>query len=162
MKCLTAAFVVSMLGCAPGAWATDPPPRVGATRLAPPAGPARQPAASGQPVAAPAAQARPLTDAELAARNKPKRRAVYQQFDEIPMRNTPPAPYGPQLRPEGQFSSLPLPRTELNPAPPVILNCVGSACTDAQGGSYRGGVGTTLMSPQGRLCVDNGLTVQCH
>lgn len=147
MKLLTSAFFVATLGLSTAAWATDPPPRVGATR----------------PAAAVPAQPKAMTEEQVAAaRKKLKRRAVYQHFDEIPMRTMPPAPYGPRLATDGTAPISPLPRTELNPSPPVILNCVGSACQDANGGSHRGGVGTTLMSPAGRICVDNGLTVQCH
>jgi hypothetical protein len=84
---------------------------------------------------------------------KSKRRAVYQQFDEIPMRTVPPPVYAPQLTP--RIDPTPVP-------PPVTINCVGAACTDGNGGSYRGGVGTSLISPQGRICNNNGLTVQCY
>jgi hypothetical protein len=79
-----------------------------------------------------------------------QRRSVRQVID--PVTRAPPAPaYSPRLHPAWS-----------PPPSPLILNgCNGGACTDANGERYHGGVGTTLISPQGRLCSNNGITVQC-
>ncbi len=85
-----------------------------------------------------------------------KRRAVRQVLDDDVRPAAPPAVYAPKLATPD--ASLPVPGA----APgPVHLNCVGGTCADANGGRFNGGVGTTLISPQGRLCNNNGLTVQC-
>jgi hypothetical protein len=106
------------------AWATDPPPRPGATRPAPAAKP---------------------DDAKPApAKARPRRRAVRQQIDGMPVRPAPPAlamPAAPSVRPPALPQPLPSPQT--------------------QDGSYKSGVGNALISPQGKLCSDNGITVQC-
>jgi hypothetical protein len=137
----------SALVCS-NAWGTTPPPRVGA--LPDPATPAATPAA--KPAAVPA--------------KKPvKRRAVRQILDDDPL------VYGPRLRSSVGVQPLPSPVPTppgvqsvpypVAPAPQVLNGCAGGACTDASGARYQGGVGTTLLSPQGRLCNDNGITVQC-
>lgn len=134
-------FLAAILFASVPAWATDPPPRAGATpRVEKP---------DAKPDAKPD-EARPSVPQP--ARKKPRRRAVYQQFDDIPMRTPSTAVYAPQLTP--RIDPTPVP-------PPTTLNCVGAACSDANGGSYRGGVGTSLISPQGRICNNNGITVQC-
>jgi hypothetical protein len=85
----------------------------------------------------------------------PKRRAVRQMLDdEVRPAN------GPALQAPG------LPPPAITPAPgvppsPVILNCVGGSCTDRNGGRFNGGVGSSLISPEGKLCNNNGMTVQC-
>jgi hypothetical protein len=65
-------------------------------------------------------------------------------------------------------ASVPVPIPAPAPAPqPVVpssraLNsCVGSACTDAAGGSYNLGPTGTGVSSGGRLCSRSGPTVQC-
>lgn len=126
---LMLALFSSVLVCN-NAWATEPPPRVGAT----------------------ADTARPGPD--LPKKKPIKRRSVRQ----IPQ-DTPPVPpplvYGPRLNPAAPAAMPALPS-------PLILNgCPAGACTDASGARYHGGVGTTLLGPQGRVCSDNGITVQC-
>lgn len=150
MKTLTSAFLVASLTVSSAVWATDPPQRVGATRPVKTDEPGKTVPAE-QPVADEKADA--AKPAAQATSKKPKRRAVYQHFDEIPVRTMPPQVYAPQLTP--RIDPAPVP-------PPVTLNCVGAACSDSNGGSYRGGVGTSLISPQGRICNNNGLTVQCY
>ncbi|MFL6658705.1 MAG: hypothetical protein ACJ8GW_11570 [Massilia sp.] len=121
------------------AWATEPPPRVGALPAPPPANSAVK--ADKQVPAPPPTVKKPL-----------KRRAVRQILnDEV----RPATSYLPRPMPPLQ---APMPST-VPPSP--IMNCVGGNCTDSNGGHYQGGVGTSLISPQGRLCNNNGMTVQC-
>jgi len=109
----------------------------------------------------------------------PRRRAVQQIVDGMP------APsgavvYGPRLTPPGQpatpsstmASALPpglqpslqpsLPSTVPGAAPPpaLINQCGPAGCTDTSGARYNG-AGGALISPQGRLCSNNGVTVTC-
>ena len=131
---LILAILSSALLCN-NAWATTPPPRVGATPDV--------------------AQPEPKPDSAPApAKQAAKRRAVRQIIDGTP----PPAP-APQVyhAPPG------LPPVGVTPSPsPLILNgCTGGVCIDADGAQYHGGVGTTLIGPQGRVCSNNGVTTQC-
>jgi hypothetical protein len=80
-----------------------------------------------------------------------KRRAVRQVLDDD-VRPVAPA----QLAPP----ALARPMPDVAPAP-VPANCMGGSCSDPNGGRFNGGVGTTLISPQGKLCSNNGMTVQC-
>ena len=138
---LSAMVGMAMLGNL--AAATERPPRVGEQPILP-----KKPAA-----------AKP--DEQAPAKKPVKRRAVRQVMDDdVRPAARPTAPstvYAPALTPRD--SALPVPGAASGP---VNINCVGGTCTDANGGRYNGGVGTTLISPQGRLCNDNGLTVQCH
>jgi len=114
------------------AWATDPPPRPGATRPAPAA-------KSDDAKSKDANGAKPAP-----AKARPKRRAVRQQIDGMPVRPAPPAlamPAAPSVPPPALPQPVPSPQT--------------------QDGSYKSGVGNALISPQGKLCSDNGITVQC-
>jgi hypothetical protein len=89
---------------------------------------------------------------EKAAKPLPaKRRAVRQVLDDDVRPAAPATVAAPAL-------ARPMPGV---PPAPVTLNCMGSTCTDANGGRYNGGIGTTLIGPQGQLCNDNGMTVQC-
>ena len=129
---LILAILSSALLCN-NAWATTPPPRVGATPEA-------------KPDSAPVQK--------TPARKPVKRRAVRQIID-----GTPPPAAAPQVYhpPPG------LPPVGVAPQPsPLILNgCTGGVCTDVNGAQYHGGVGTTLIGPQGRVCSNNGVTAQC-
>lgn len=124
------------------ALATEPPPRVGATPL----------------VQGEAGRAAPKADA---SKKKPqqKRRAVYQVFDGMPGTAPPvgvqPLPSPSPLAPPASMTAVPGPTTFLP------SGCHGAACSDPAGNRYQGGVGTTLIGPQGRLCSNNGITVQC-
>ncbi len=118
--------------------ATERPPRLGEEKI----------------VAKTPAQAKP--GAEVTAKKPVKRRAVRQVLDDDVRPAAPPAAYSPQMTPP--LSAQPVPGV----APgPVNLNCVGGTCSDTNGGRFNGGVGTTLISPQGKLCNNNGMTVQC-
>lgn len=133
---LSAIFTCSTLAAI--ASATERPPRVGEEKILP-----KKPE---QATPAPAAPAK-----------KPvKRRAVRQILDDDIRPAAPPAVYAPTLTaPASQ------PQVHGVPPAPATLNCIGSACTDSSGGRFNGGVGTTLISPQGKLCNNNGMTVQC-
>ena len=100
------------------------------------------------------------TNKQQQAKQPVKRRAVPLVIDSMPG-PTPPAAYGPVLTPQ---STTPVPPS-ITPAPstaPAIINrCDSGGCTDTNGVRYNGGVGTTLLGPQGRVCHNNGITVQC-
>ena len=89
-----------------------------------------------------------------------RRRAVPMIVDRMPGPAAP-AVYGPVL---AVPSPAPMPATITPVAPPapVFLNgCDAGGCNGSNGVRYNGGVGTTLLSPEGRLCNNNGVTVQC-
>lgn len=133
---LTAIFLGSIVGNV--ASATERPPRIGEEKILP-----KKPEQGTATLAAPA--------------KKPiKRRAVRQILDDDIRPVTPPAVYAPTLTaPRAQ------PQVHGVPPAPATVNCIGGACSDSNGGRFNGGVGTTLISPQGKLCNHNGLTVQC-
>lgn len=138
------------------AWAVDPPARVGSVRDAPkPAAPPVQadPDPGARPDAAKAAPAAPKKPPAKA----PKRRSVYQTIDPVP-RVQSPTVYGPVLGPPAGAQTMPTP---VPPNPAILNGCNGGACTDQSGARYRGGVGSVLISPEGRACSSNGITVQC-
>ena len=135
---LSAVFAGIML--ANVASATERPPRIGEEKILP-----KKP---DQATPAPAAPAK-----------KPiKRRAVRQILDDDNRPAAPPAVYAPTLTPP---TVQPQPQVHGVPPAPATLNCIGGACTDSNGARFNGGVGTTLISPQGKLCNNNGMTVQC-
>jgi hypothetical protein len=124
------------------AWSTEPPPRLGALPDQPPPAPAAK-ADNRLPAAAPAPN----------AKKPPKRRAVRQILND-------------DVRPATSYQPRPMPPLQgpmPSAVPPssTIINCAGGNCSDPNGGHYQGGVGTSLISPQGRLCNNNGITVQC-
>ena len=127
------------------AYAITPPPRVGATPDLPRADDSK---VDDKAISKPAGKpARP-----------PKRRAVRQIIDSPSL----PGP-GPQVVIP---PPLPVPvgvKPPLSPAllPPIVHGCPGPACLDPSGAQYHGGVGTTLLGPQGQTCSNNGITVQC-
>ena len=127
------------------ALATDPPPRAGAEP-----GEVRAQAKPAPPPPATAAQPK-----------KPvKRRAVAAQLDDG---MTPPS-YGPRLDPPQARRAPPslAPSPSSIPPGPIIMNgCEGGHCMDQSGTRYNP-VGTTLLSPQGRLCSNNGISVSCY
>lgn len=127
---LMLAILSSVMVCN-NAWATEPPPRVGATR----------------DIAKP--------DPDTPKKKPAKRRSVRQNLDDAPA----PVIYSPRLNPAAP-AAVPLP-APVAPSPLILNGCPGGACTDANGTRYHGGVGTTLLSPQGRVCSNNGITVQC-
>ena len=89
-----------------------------------------------------------------------KRRAVRAQLDDEQTTYRPTlATPAPALRAPTPQSTMP--QTSL-PSGPVILNgCPGGHCSDQSGQRYNP-VGTTLVSPQGRLCSNNGISVSCY
>ncbi len=171
------------------AWATDPPQRVGSVREQPKstpqpgqanqlkadpdadpdddrdlvpqgkASPNNDPAAGAKEGAKPDPKADPKKTAQTTPKKPIRRRSTYQMIDPMP-RIQAPMVYGPVLTPRPSVGVQPIP----NPAAgnPVILNgCNGGACTDPSGARYTGGVGSVLISPEGRACSNNGITVQC-
>jgi hypothetical protein len=140
------AMFSSMLLCG-SANATPPPPRAGS-----------EPAANQSAAVAPKDETGKQGDAatppakkspQKAPRKMQKRRAVRQQLDDMPRMAAPPPAYAPQLSPPSA-----VPHTPSLPPMPI-------PSPQARDGSYKGGVGTTLLSPQGKICSDNGITVQC-
>ena len=133
---LSAIFGAAML--CNGAAASERPPRIGEEKIL-----------SQKP-----AQVKPAPQATV---KKPvPRRPVRQVLDDDVRPAAPTAlyvPSPPRAPAEGAIHGVP-------PAP-ANLNCMGGACIDSGGGRFQGGVGTTLISPQGKLCNHNGMTVQC-
>lgn len=142
MNILKPVLVLAVLSAAmlyTEALATEAPPRVGATRPAP------------EPD-----KAKPAKDSVKTTprAGTVKRRAVHQIIDGMPpSASPPPTVYRPQPNP----APLPMPGATSH----ILHGCPGGVCVDGQGGSYQGGVGTALISPQGKLCSNNGMTVQC-
>lgn len=141
---LILAILSSALLCN-NAWATEPPPRVGSVP--------DRPASMPKPADPAAEQGPDKKTAKKPAKKPIKRRSVQQIIDPTP----PPLPpvTSPRLNLPAPPAAQPL------PAPLILNGCNGGACTDANGQQYHGGVGTTLLSPQGRVCSNNGITVQC-
>jgi hypothetical protein len=134
---LSAVVFASVLGNI--AAATERPPRVGEERIVP-----KKP---GEPT--------PAT--QVPAKKPVKRRAVRQVLDDDVRPAAPPVVYAPTLTPPPARST-----TMPAPAPSsTTVNCVGGSCVDPAGNRYNGGVGSSVISPQGRLCSNNGMTVQC-
>jgi hypothetical protein len=145
MRILSPVLLMAILALAlpaTSAYATDPPPRVGAERMRP------------DPVPEPAAKPTPAP-----AKKPLRRRAVAAQLDD----GMNPPTYAPRLDP--QPARPPRDRSLQEPAPPgpVILNgCNGAAHCMDQGGSRYNPVGTSLISPSGRVCSNNGISVSCY
>ena len=101
-----------------------------------------------------------ITDAAPAApapskpRKPIKRRSVQQVIEPTPRIGA--EPYRPilEVRPP-----IPLPQTI--PGPVRMNSCDGAGCTDVNGNRFNGGVGTTLIGPQGQLCNKGPVTAQC-
>ncbi len=142
---LSALAVALALG-AVTAGATEPPPRVG--NAAPPALEATD-AKAAKPTARP-------------TKPPPRRRSVQMTVDGMPA-TAPPAVYAPTLTPRPAPSPiLSSPSVGLAPPAPVIMNtCDAGGCIGTDGQRYNGGVGSALIGPQGRLCSNNGIAVQC-
>lgn len=88
-------------------------------------------------------------------RRKPlKRRSVQQVIEPTPRIVT--EPYRPilEVRPPA-----PLPQTI--PGPVRMNSCDGASCTDVNGARFNGGIGTTLIGPQGQLCNKGLVNAQC-
>lgn len=81
-----------------------------------------------------------------------KRRSVQQVIEPTPPIVT-----------EGYRPTLVVRPPALLPSPsPVRLNsCDAGGCTDTSGARYNGGVGNTLIGPQGQLCTRGVVNAQC-
>ena len=145
MNILKPVLILAILGSAllcADVDATEPPPRAGAER-----GDVRT-------------QAKPEPQAQPAPAKKPaKRRAVAAQLDDG---MTPPS-HGARLTPPAARTpaSLAPPDSSIRPGPVILNGCPNGHCMDHSGARYNP-VGTTLISPQGRLCSDNGISVSCY
>ena len=120
--------------------ATERPPRIGEHKIVPKK-------KADDPGAAPVTPQKPV-----------KRRAVRQILDDdvrpaAAPAAAPPVVYAPQLTVPPAQAGVPAAFTP---------SCVGAACTNTQGARYNSAAGGALIGPQGKLCADNGLTVQCH
>lgn len=108
-----------------------------------------------------------------ALKKKPVKRRSARQVIESTPRIVAPATeaYGPTLYPAAPRTAvtttlpapvLPSPSATLQPPPPAQVNsCIGNGCNDTSGTRYTGGVGTTVLDPQGRNCIRTGATIQC-
>ena len=167
--------------------ATERPPRAGETPDAAKREPAAVgPAASTEPASASTsastttgATADGANSSKKTVKQPPRRRSVQMTVDGM-RPSAPPAVYVPTLTPPPSASALPsyapslsnsaamptpgmpAPSTIRTPDRPVFINsCDAGGCISTDGARYNGGVGATLIGPQGRLCNRNGATVQC-
>ncbi|WP_147373890.1 hypothetical protein [Massilia cavernae] len=127
--------------------------------------------APGPAEAAPAAN-KLKPDPKLLKKKPIKRRAVRQVVEGVPRIAPPPTEaYGPTLYPSARGNAvtgtlpqpmLPSPLATVQPPSPVQVNsCIGNVCNDTSGTRYTGGVGNTVLDPQGRNCTRTGTTIQC-
>jgi hypothetical protein len=110
---------------------------------------------------APAAKAASAEAASKPApppRPKPTRRRSVQQIIEPT----------PRIVTDGYRPTLTTPAPSALPAPvpppsgPVRMNsCDAGGCFDTNGARYNGGVGNTLIGPQGQLCTKGVVNAQC-
>ena len=153
---------LAILAAAPGQ-AQERPPRLGEQPEAarPASSPARQDekASKAPKVEQAAKDAKEVEDAK-SAKKPVRRRAVPMIVERMPGPAAP-AVYGPVLAVPSP-APMPAAMTPAAPPAPVFLNgCDAGGCNGSNGVRYNGGVGTTLLSPEGRLCNNNGVTVQC-
>jgi hypothetical protein len=100
--------------------------------------------------------------ADAGARPPPKRKPVKRRSVQQVIEPTPPIVtegYRPTLtvRPPAAATS-----PSLAPSPPARMNtCGAGGCFDTNGARYNGGVGNTLLSPKGQLCVQGAVNAQC-
>ncbi len=166
---LQALLAAALAAALPGAMALsgEPPEKVGATReVTAPPGRTGASAENAQPTAAdkkPEAAAQGGKNAKGAKPPHPSkiapRRSVRLILDDMPGASR---PVGVQPIPLPSQHAVPAPVLTI-PGPTTFIpsGCQGAGCTDPHGNRYQGGVGTTLIGPQGRLCSHNGITVQC-
>jgi hypothetical protein len=88
---------------------------------------------------------------------KPTRRRSVQQVVEPTARigSAPPPSYAPAPAAAARVPVAP------PPDPATVRNCDAGGCYDAGGQRYNGGVGTTLLGPQGQLCTKGVVGAQC-
>lgn len=141
MTCLKPASIAFLLACSLAAAGAR-------AQQAPVPDPQPQPSEQAAAVAAPAAPA------PSKPRKPLKRRSVRQVIEPTPRIGA--EPYRPilEVRPP-----IPLPQTI--PGPVRMNSCDGAGCTDVNGNRFNGGIGTTLIGPQGQLCNKGPVTAQC-
>ena len=89
------------------------------------------------------------------AKQAQRRPGAVQRIDGTP-RILAPDPAPP---PAAQARAVPAPA---GPQSTQVTGCMGSACTDINGGTYNaGGPGNAAVSSSGRLCTRSGATMQC-
>jgi hypothetical protein len=89
-------------------------------------------------------------------RNPIQRRSVQQLIEPTPRIGVATPSYGPALTPRP-----PAALSGPSPAPVRINGCDAGGCNDTSGQRYNGGVGNTLLSPQGQLCTKGVIGAQC-
>ncbi|MGZ8340634.1 MAG: hypothetical protein ACXWU9_13735 [Telluria sp.] len=100
-----------------------------------------------------------------------KRRSVQQVVESTPRIPVVTEGYRPTLHPAAPRTAvtgtLPAPALPSASAPPLpqppaqVNSCIGNGCNDTSGTRYTGGVGNTVLDPQGRNCTRTGSTIQC-
>ncbi len=108
-----------------------------------------------EPAPAPAPERSAVPDVKPPPKRKPlKRRSVQQVIEPTPRIVT--EPYRPilEVRP-------PAPLPQPIPGPVRMNSCDGAGCTDVNGNRFNGGIGTTLIGPQGQLCNKGLVSAQC-
>jgi hypothetical protein len=104
-----------------------------------------------------AQQERTQAPAEPAQQPANPRRSVQQVIEPTPRIGAATPSYGPTL------TARPPPAALSGPPPsPVRINgCDAGGCNDTSGQRYNGGVGNTLLGPQGQLCTKGVAGAQC-
>jgi hypothetical protein len=140
-----AALIAATLLAAAGAHAQEqPPPEKPAAEIVKPAPPTEKPAAEVPIQPAPPPNRKPI-----------KRRSVQQVIEPTPPIVT--EGYRPTLtvRPPAALPSA------SQQTQPRLNSCDAGGCTDTSGARYNGGVGNTLIGPQGQLCTKGIVGAQC-
>ena len=120
---------------------------------------AQPPAAPAPPlVSAPGAASPSGVGAPRLGRAPNQRRAVEQVIAPTPRIGF--EADGPTLVPRAPGASGAPPATSLAP-PSRINHCGAGGCTDTSGARYNGGVGNTVIGPQGQLCMKGVVNAQC-
>jgi hypothetical protein len=95
------------------------------------------------------------TSAEVDAKSPPKRKVLKRRSVQQVIEPT------PRIVTQGDRPALVSSPPAALPAPVRINSCDAGGCTDTSGQRYNGGVGTTLIGPQGQLCTKGVVNAQC-
>ncbi|MBC7456089.1 MAG: hypothetical protein H7335_20795 [Massilia sp.] len=119
-----------------------------------------QPPVAPAPIPAPAASAAspPGAAAPRTGRVPIQRRAVQQVI--VPTPRIGPEAYGPTLVPRAPGAAA-APSAAPLALPLPTSHCDAGGCLDTRGARYNGGVGNTLIGPQGRLGIKGVVKAQC-